>query len=173
MGQNNTHKDKKKKSWQYGMLLNKKISVSSLAANEDWKRTWLRGSPWCSCHESAAVCVPGRSYCSTAFPGSRLAVQMEPLHSEPLPHMPVCSEHLYLGFCYRFRDLFRKSVTASHELKCTLFCRPTVQEERKIIIKNGRHPVIDVLLGEQDQYVPNSTNLSVSTFICQEISKRW
>lgn len=43
-----------------------------------------------------------------------------------------------------------------------MFYRPTVQEERKIIIKNGRHPVIDVLLGEQDQYVPNSTNLSVS-----------
>ncbi|XP_036703139.1 DNA mismatch repair protein Msh3 isoform X1 [Balaenoptera musculus] len=39
------------------------------------------------------------------------------------------------------------------------YCRPTLQEERKIIIKNGRHPVIDVLLGEQDQYVPNSTNL--------------
>uniref|UniRef100_A0A8C3WW70 DNA mismatch repair protein MSH3 n=1 Tax=Catagonus wagneri TaxID=51154 RepID=A0A8C3WW70_9CETA len=40
------------------------------------------------------------------------------------------------------------------------YCRPTLQEERKIIIKNGRHPVIDVLLGEQDQYVPNSTDLS-------------
>ncbi|XP_060057082.1 DNA mismatch repair protein Msh3 isoform X2 [Erinaceus europaeus] len=40
------------------------------------------------------------------------------------------------------------------------YCRPTVQDERKIIIKSGRHPVIDVLLGEQDQYVPNSTNLS-------------
>nr|XP_060490086.1 DNA mismatch repair protein Msh3 [Panthera onca] len=40
------------------------------------------------------------------------------------------------------------------------YCRPTLQEERKIMIKNGRHPVIDVLLGEQDQYVPNSTNLS-------------
>ncbi|KAM6225260.1 DNA mismatch repair protein Msh3 [Rhynchocyon petersi] len=38
------------------------------------------------------------------------------------------------------------------------YCRPTVQEGRKIIIKNGRHPVIDVLLG--DQYVPNSTDLS-------------
>uniref|UniRef100_A0A8C9LBH6 DNA mismatch repair proteins mutS family domain-containing protein n=1 Tax=Pavo cristatus TaxID=9049 RepID=A0A8C9LBH6_PAVCR len=31
---------------------------------------------------------------------------------------------------------------------------------QEIIIKNGRHPVIDVLLGEQDQYVPNTTNLS-------------
>ncbi|XP_004678489.1 PREDICTED: DNA mismatch repair protein Msh3 [Condylura cristata] len=40
------------------------------------------------------------------------------------------------------------------------YSRPTVKEERKIIIKNGRHPVIDMLLGEQDQYVPNSTNLS-------------
>ncbi|EHB09685.1 DNA mismatch repair protein Msh3, partial [Heterocephalus glaber] len=40
------------------------------------------------------------------------------------------------------------------------YCRPMVKEERKIIIKNGRHPVIDVLLGEQDQYVPNSTRLS-------------
>ncbi|XP_058916632.1 DNA mismatch repair protein Msh3 isoform X5 [Kogia breviceps] len=39
------------------------------------------------------------------------------------------------------------------------YCRPTLQEERKIIIKNGRHPVIDMLLGDQDQYVPNSTNL--------------
>ncbi|XP_029399839.1 DNA mismatch repair protein Msh3 isoform X4 [Mus pahari] len=40
------------------------------------------------------------------------------------------------------------------------YCRPTVQEEKKIIIKNGRHPMIDVLLGEQDQFVPNSTSLS-------------
>uniref|UniRef100_U3KEC4 DNA mismatch repair protein MSH3 n=1 Tax=Ficedula albicollis TaxID=59894 RepID=U3KEC4_FICAL len=40
------------------------------------------------------------------------------------------------------------------------YCRPTVQDNREIIIKNGRHPVIDVLLGEQDQYVPNTTSLS-------------
>ncbi|NWI40548.1 MSH3 protein, partial [Picathartes gymnocephalus] len=44
------------------------------------------------------------------------------------------------------------------------YCRPTVRDNRhEIIIRNGRHPVIDVLLGEQDQYVPNTTNLSVST----------
>lgn len=50
------------------------------------------------------------------------------------------------------------------------FCRPTVQDnQREIIIKNGRHPVIDALLGEQDQYVPNSTNLSVSTEIPFEL----
>uniref|UniRef100_A0A8D2NA17 DNA mismatch repair protein MSH3 n=1 Tax=Zonotrichia albicollis TaxID=44394 RepID=A0A8D2NA17_ZONAL len=41
------------------------------------------------------------------------------------------------------------------------YCRPTVQDSRReIMIKNGRHPVIDVLLGEQDQYVPNTTSLS-------------
>ncbi|XP_069483651.1 DNA mismatch repair protein Msh3 isoform X2 [Ambystoma mexicanum] len=41
------------------------------------------------------------------------------------------------------------------------YCRPVVQEHsRGILIKNGRHPVIDVLLGEQKQYVPNNTNLS-------------
>lgn len=42
------------------------------------------------------------------------------------------------------------------------YCRPTLQEEKKIVIKNGRHPMIDVLLGEQDQFVPNSTSLSDS-----------
>ncbi|ERE81682.1 DNA mismatch repair protein Msh3 [Cricetulus griseus] len=40
------------------------------------------------------------------------------------------------------------------------FLEPTLQEEKKIVIKNGRHPMIDVLLGEQDQFVPNSTSLS-------------
>ncbi|KAI1239626.1 hypothetical protein IHE44_0011046 [Lamprotornis superbus] len=40
------------------------------------------------------------------------------------------------------------------------YCRPTVRDNREIIIKKGRHPVIDVLLGEQDQYVPNTTSLS-------------
>nr|XP_033781367.1 DNA mismatch repair protein Msh3 isoform X3 [Geotrypetes seraphini] len=40
------------------------------------------------------------------------------------------------------------------------YCRPIVKDhEREIIIKDGRHPIIDVLLGEQDQYVPNSTSL--------------
>ncbi|XP_062924627.1 DNA mismatch repair protein Msh3 [Mobula hypostoma] len=40
------------------------------------------------------------------------------------------------------------------------YTRPTVLEEmRQIVIKKGRHPVIDVLMGEQEQYVPNSTGL--------------
>ncbi|KAM5300159.1 DNA mismatch repair protein Msh3 [Ctenodactylus gundi] len=43
------------------------------------------------------------------------------------------------------------------------YCRPVLQEEKKIVIKNGRHPVIDVLLGEQEQYVPNSASLSADS----------
>ncbi|RLV97451.1 hypothetical protein DV515_00011743 [Chloebia gouldiae] len=53
------------------------------------------------------------------------------------------------------------------------YCRPSVQDNRReIIIKNGRHPVIDVLLGEQDQYVPNTTSLSVSTQKLTELQNR-
>ena len=29
-------------------------------------------------------------------------------------------------------------------------------------IEGGRHPVIDLLLGEGDQYVPNNTEMNVS-----------
>ncbi|XP_041090736.1 DNA mismatch repair protein Msh3-like [Polyodon spathula] len=44
--------------------------------------------------------------------------------------------------------------------KQSSYCRPVVlEDERQIIIKNGRHPATDVLMGEQDQYVPNSTEL--------------
>ncbi|XP_061477653.1 DNA mismatch repair protein Msh3 isoform X1 [Rhineura floridana] len=41
------------------------------------------------------------------------------------------------------------------------YCRPVIKDGRsEIVIKNGKHPVIDVLLGEQEQYVPNDTHLS-------------
>ncbi|XP_072289429.1 DNA mismatch repair protein Msh3 isoform X2 [Eucyclogobius newberryi] len=40
------------------------------------------------------------------------------------------------------------------------YCRPVVSSsELKIIIRNGRHPIIDRLMGEQSQYVPNDTEL--------------
>lgn len=42
------------------------------------------------------------------------------------------------------------------------YSRPEVlDDEQQIVIREGRHPVIDVLLGEQDQYVPNDTQLQV------------
>uniref|UniRef100_A0A3B3ZH75 DNA mismatch repair protein MSH3 n=1 Tax=Periophthalmus magnuspinnatus TaxID=409849 RepID=A0A3B3ZH75_9GOBI len=40
------------------------------------------------------------------------------------------------------------------------YCRPVVSSsEQQIIIRNGRHPIIDLLMGEQSQYVPNDTEL--------------
>ncbi len=41
-------------------------------------------------------------------------------------------------------------------------CRPTIREDVACIqIEQGRHPVIDSLLGEGEQYVPNDTKLQV------------
>ncbi|KAJ1060551.1 hypothetical protein K5549_014897 [Capra hircus] len=79
----------------------------------------------------------------------------------------------WLAFLENFSEHYHILCKAVHHLatidcifslakvaKQGVYCRPTLQEERKILIKNGRHPVIDVLLGEQDQFVPNSTDLS-------------
>ncbi|TSM85999.1 DNA mismatch repair protein Msh3 [Bagarius yarrelli] len=39
-------------------------------------------------------------------------------------------------------------------------CRPEVLElEGHVVIREGRHPVINMLMAEQDQYVPNDTDL--------------
>ncbi|KAM8760091.1 DNA mismatch repair protein Msh3 [Acanthopagrus schlegelii] len=40
------------------------------------------------------------------------------------------------------------------------YCRPEVCEnQRQILIRDGRHPAIDLLMGEHNQYVPNLTEL--------------
>uniref|UniRef100_A0A667WY98 DNA mismatch repair protein MSH3 n=1 Tax=Myripristis murdjan TaxID=586833 RepID=A0A667WY98_9TELE len=40
------------------------------------------------------------------------------------------------------------------------YCRPEICEnERQIVIRDGRHPAIDLLMGEHNQYVPNHTDL--------------
>uniref|UniRef100_A0A1A8HDR7 DNA mismatch repair protein MSH3 n=1 Tax=Nothobranchius korthausae TaxID=1143690 RepID=A0A1A8HDR7_9TELE len=40
------------------------------------------------------------------------------------------------------------------------YCRPEVCENKQqIMITNGRHPAIDLLMGEHNQYVPNHTKL--------------
>lgn len=42
--------------------------------------------------------------------------------------------------------------------------RPEVCESRhQIMIRDGRHPAIDLLMGEHNQYVPNLTELQVRT----------
>ncbi|XP_034026554.1 DNA mismatch repair protein Msh3 isoform X2 [Thalassophryne amazonica] len=40
------------------------------------------------------------------------------------------------------------------------YCRPEVcKNRRQIMIRDGRHPALDLLMGEHDQYVPNHTEL--------------
>lgn len=40
------------------------------------------------------------------------------------------------------------------------YCRPVVtSSEQQILIRDGRHPIIDLLMGDQNQYVPNDTQL--------------
>ncbi|XP_062307345.1 DNA mismatch repair protein Msh3 isoform X3 [Osmerus eperlanus] len=39
------------------------------------------------------------------------------------------------------------------------YCRPRLSEQQQIVVKEGRHPSIDLLLGELHQYVPNHTQL--------------
>lgn len=42
------------------------------------------------------------------------------------------------------------------------FYSPSVVEETVVCVEEGRHPIIDLLLGEGEQYVPNNTEMSVS-----------
>ncbi|KAK7482631.1 hypothetical protein BaRGS_00026130 [Batillaria attramentaria] len=49
----------------------------------------------------------------------------------------------------------------SHVARQDGYCRPEVTEDAVMIeIEDGRHPVIDALKGEHEQYVPNSTLLT-------------
>ncbi|XP_055017861.1 DNA mismatch repair protein Msh3 isoform X2 [Boleophthalmus pectinirostris] len=44
------------------------------------------------------------------------------------------------------------------------YCRPVVNSsDQLIMIRNGRHPIIDLLMGEQSQYVPNDTELQIDS----------
>uniref|UniRef100_A0A669Q3C8 DNA mismatch repair protein MSH3 n=1 Tax=Phasianus colchicus TaxID=9054 RepID=A0A669Q3C8_PHACC len=62
---------------------------------------------------------------------------------------------------YRHLNQLREQLVLDCGAEWLRFLEPVVKDnQQEIIIKNGRHPVIDVLLGEQDQYVPNTTNLS-------------
>ncbi|KAL2092081.1 hypothetical protein ACEWY4_011879 [Coilia grayii] len=79
----------------------------------------------------------------------------------------------WINFLHSFGEhyyILRKAVCHLATVDCIIslaqvakennYCRPELLEaERQIVIRDGRHPVIDVLLGEQDQYVPNDTHL--------------
>ncbi|XP_020731398.2 DNA mismatch repair protein Msh3 isoform X1 [Odocoileus virginianus] len=127
---------------------------------------------------SAVSCIPA----DWVKVGSTKAVSRfhSPFIVENYRHLNQLREQLvldcsaeWLAFLESFSEHYHSLCKAVHHLAtvdCIFslakvakqgdYCRPTLQEERKILIKNGRHPVIDVLLGEQDQFVPNSTDLS-------------
>ncbi|XP_070542111.1 DNA mismatch repair protein Msh3-like isoform X2 [Ptychodera flava] len=51
------------------------------------------------------------------------------------------------------------------------YCRPTVVDQSgTLLIEDGRHPVVDLLLGEQKQYVPNSTHMEIQGKQCMIIT---
>ncbi|XP_075397341.1 DNA mismatch repair protein Msh3 [Tenrec ecaudatus] len=125
---------------------------------------------------SALSCIPS----DWVKVGSTKAVSRfhSPFIVEHYRHLNQLREQLildcnaeWLDFLENFNEHYHSLCKAVHHLAtvdCIFslakvakqgdYCRPTLQEGRKIIIKSGRHPVIDVLLGEQ--YVPNSTSLS-------------
>uniref|UniRef100_A0AAY4C5E5 DNA mismatch repair protein MSH3 n=1 Tax=Denticeps clupeoides TaxID=299321 RepID=A0AAY4C5E5_9TELE len=79
----------------------------------------------------------------------------------------------WVNFLHRFGEhyyILRKGVCHLATLDCLFslaqvakdnnYCRPELSDgKQQIVIREGRHPVIDVLLGENDQYVPNDTGL--------------
>nr|XP_023679827.1 DNA mismatch repair protein Msh3 isoform X1 [Paramormyrops kingsleyae] len=83
-----------------------------------------------------------------------------------------CSQE-WINFLHQFGEHYHIMKKAVHHLatvdcffsladvaKQGNYCRPLVlEEDRQIVIKEGRHPVIDVLIGEHNQYVPNDTHL--------------
>ncbi|PNJ49730.1 MSH3 isoform 4 [Pongo abelii] len=139
---------------------------------------WRKLSFMIEIKNSAVSCIPT----DWVKVGSTKAVSRfhSPFIVENYRHLNQLREQLvldcsaeWLDFLEKFSEHYHSLCKAVHHLAtvdCIFslakvakqgdYCRPTVQEERKIVIKNGRHPVIDVLLGEQDQYVPNNTDLS-------------
>uniref|UniRef100_A0A672J4Y0 DNA mismatch repair protein MSH3 n=1 Tax=Salarias fasciatus TaxID=181472 RepID=A0A672J4Y0_SALFA len=60
--------------------------------------------------------------------------------------------------CQREWTNFLEYDTHTHGVLPELVCFSQVQH-RQIVIRDGRHPAIDLLMGEQSQYVPNHTEL--------------
>lgn len=46
---------------------------------------------------------------------------------------------------------------------CSVFRPEVCDNKHQITIRDGRHPAIDLLMGEHNQYVPNHTELQVNT----------
>ncbi|XP_058842608.1 DNA mismatch repair protein Msh3-like [Acipenser ruthenus] len=141
------------------------VTVSGQQFLIEVKNTMMSKVPpdWVKISSTKAV---GRFHTPFIVEKSRLLGQLR----EQLT-LDCCSE--WISFLHQFGEHYhtiRKAVCHLATVDCIFslaevakqsnYCRPVVlEDERQIIIKNGRHPAIDVLMGEQDQYVPNSTEL--------------
>ncbi|KAK2548691.1 DNA mismatch repair protein Msh3 [Acropora cervicornis] len=84
---------------------------------------------------------------------------------------------LFSEGCFRYRRAVHSMATLDCLFSLAVvakqpgFVRPFVKDtEAHIYIKQGRHPVIDHLLPENQQFVPNDTNMSVNGNRCMIIT---
>ncbi|KAI5613238.1 DNA mismatch repair protein Msh3 isoform X2, partial [Silurus asotus] len=86
--------------------------------------------------------------------------------------LQLFGEHYYIlkkavGYLATVDCLFSLAQVA----KDNNYCRPEIlEQEGHIVIREGKHPVINMLMAEQDQFVPNDTDLQVITHRCLYIS---
>ena len=97
------------------------------------------------------------------FPNLKL---LENLDNSNQTSFPFVSQtlHFYPRFL-RFLDFsaFYCSSVAKDVISPLNHSRPVVKDcEAHIYIKQGRHPVLDSLLLENEQFVPNDTHMNVS-----------
>ncbi|XP_038077644.1 DNA mismatch repair protein Msh3-like [Patiria miniata] len=115
---------------------------------------------------------------------SPFLVQAYKTLSQLREQLAVECQRAWLQFLDLFGDhyfAYRKAIQHLAALDCLFsmaelaqqegYCRPVFNEDGPSIhIENGRHPVVDTLLGEQEQYVPNSTALQGSGQRCMIIT---
>ncbi|XP_029192324.2 DNA mismatch repair protein Msh3-like isoform X1 [Acropora millepora] len=84
---------------------------------------------------------------------------------------------LFSEGCFRYRRAVHSMATLDCLFSLAVvakqpgFVRPVVKDtEAHIYVKQGRHPVIDHLLPENQQFVPNDTNMSVDGNRCMIIT---
>ena len=97
---------------------------------------------------------------------SQSVISLAPMLVESLPHKWLGSGFKVRCFSAAFYVLVvHLFITRLSVCFWLLFAfRPEMSDSRcQIVIKDGRNPSIDLLLGEHNQYVPNHTDLQVCT----------
>lgn len=98
--------------------------------------------------------------------------------------LSICCQEAWLEFLALFSEAcarYRRAVCHIATLDCLFslatvasqrgFIRPVVKDcGAHIYIKQGRHPVLDTLLSENEQFVPNDTHMDVNSNRCMIIT---